>query len=306
MKVDKSFLFDNIKPFYNNSTDCFSDIQSSFLAKDYYSYLTYCEEPYLYHEREVYDLKDILSTINTLRQKSFFRDLSIRTPYILNQTKSLKRSNNNTDLLKLSTRLARSGKKITAIQLLSKSIFLILLDIKRNFLPFYKFLTFKNFLFLTSVSYFNKSSLTRLIKIFDVNFNYDNFIFKDELTKFEDFLPQNLINTSFKKFDLLFSFYIYKVDKKIFKNSRGRSGKYTFVWKYVAPYKRRVLISHWLMKEVRVAPGKKLKERVHHIFKKFILSPKETLAWKVNKFSTNYVYYHLRKSLGESCKTIMR
>jgi hypothetical protein len=27
----------------------------------------------------------------------------------------------------------------------------------------------------------------------------------------------------------LFSFYIYKVDKKIFKNTRGKSGKFTFI-----------------------------------------------------------------------------
>ena len=27
----------------------------------------------------------------------------------------------------------------------------------------------------------------------------------------------------------MFSFYIYKVDKKIFKNTRGKSGKFTFI-----------------------------------------------------------------------------
>ena len=31
----------------------------------------------------------------------------------------------------------------------------------------------------------------------------------------------------------MFSFYIYKVDKKIFKNTRGKSGKFTFIWKYI-------------------------------------------------------------------------
>ena len=31
------------------------------------------------------------------------------------------------------------------------------------------------------------------------------------------------------KLEPLFSFYIYKVDKKIFKNTRGKSGKYTFL-----------------------------------------------------------------------------
>ena len=38
-----------------------------------------------------------------------------------------------------------------------------------------------------------------------------------------------LFHETFKRFNFLFSFYIYKVDKQIYKNSRGRSGKYTFV-----------------------------------------------------------------------------
>jgi hypothetical protein len=31
------------------------------------------------------------------------------------------------------------------------------------------------------------------------------------------------------KLEPTFSFYIYKVDKKIFKNTRGKSGKFTFI-----------------------------------------------------------------------------
>jgi len=36
----------------------------------------------------------------------------------------------------------------------------------------------------------------------------------------------------------IFSLYIYKVDKFIYKNTRGKSGKFTFIWKYITPYKR--------------------------------------------------------------------
>ena len=60
------------------------------------------------------------------------------------------------------------------------------------------------------------------------------------------------------------------------------------------------------MKEVRISPGKKLKERVYFLLSKFLLTTKDTLAWKVNRFSINYVYYHLQKSLGETYKTSMR
>ena len=47
-----------------------------------------------------------------------------------------------------------------------------------------------------------------------------------------------------KALEPLFLFYIYKVDKSIFKNSRGRSGKFTFIWKYITPYKRNLLVFH--------------------------------------------------------------
>jgi hypothetical protein len=55
---------------------------------------------------------------------------------------------------------------------------------------------------------------------------------------------RSLLFQHFQHFLPMFSFYIYKVDKKIFKNTRGKSGKYTFIWKYVAPYKRNFLVMH--------------------------------------------------------------
>ena len=39
----------------------------------------------------------------------------------------------------------------------------------------------------------------------------------------------NLFYRNFNKLDILFSFYIHKVDKHIYKNSRGKSGKFTFI-----------------------------------------------------------------------------
>jgi len=38
-----------------------------------------------------------------------------------------------------------------------------------------------------------------------------------------------LLYKTFKKLKPLFSFYIYKIDKNIYKNTRGKSGKFTFL-----------------------------------------------------------------------------
>ena len=73
----------------------------------------------------------------------------------------------------------------------------------------------------------------------------DNYkLLHNEIMKPENITLNQLLINTFKKFNFLFSFYIYKVDKQIYKNSRGKSGKYTFVWKYLAPYKRNLLILH--------------------------------------------------------------
>jgi len=66
---------------------------------------------------------------------------------------------------------------------------------------------------------------TQDVKHITINFNTYSIIF------------QNLV-----RFEPMFSFYIYKVDKKIFKNTRGKSGKYTFLWKFIPPYKRQFFV----------------------------------------------------------------
>jgi hypothetical protein len=101
----------------------------------------------------------------------------------------------------------------------------------------------------------------------------------------------------------MFSFYIYKVDKKIFKNTRGKSGKHTFIWKYVTPYKRMFLVMHWLLKELRVKQGRSLTDRLDLLLKSIIVSPKTTWAYKVKKFSHNYVYRNSRQTLAETYRT---
>lgn len=133
------------------------------------------------------------------------------------------------------------------------------------------------------------------------NIHKTNYI--DIVTKWNDkkILFRNLI-------DLLpmFSFYIYRVDKQIFKNTRGRSGKYTFIWKYVATYKRQFLVMFWLAKELRMMPGRSFPERLLQLLRTFIFSPKKTLIFKVKKFSNNYVYRNCRHTLAEHYRTVTK
>ena len=259
-----------------------------------------------YFERELFEIRDLLKNFNIINQKAFFKELNVQTPHVLNKTNSLKRTNNTTDLMKFAVRLSRSGFKTRSVKMISEALFQVFSEIKIKFSPIYSFIDIKNLFYFYTIYYSNTNSAFNIEENDIINLNHDHLIKSSYLIKSEDMLPDSFIKASFKKFNLLFSFYIYKVDKNIYKNSRGRSGKFTFVWKYIAPYKRKSLIAHWLMKEVKVSPGRKLIERVYFILNKFLCSPKDTLAWKVNRFSLNYVYYYLRKSLGESCRTVMK
>jgi len=104
----------------------------------------------------------------------------------------------------------------------------------------------------------------------------------------------------------MFSFYIYKVDKQIFKNTRGKSGKYTFIWKYVTQYKRIFLVMYWLLKELRMMPGRTLRDRLRAILYTFIFRPNKTWIHKIKKFSNNYVYRNCRHTLAENYRTVTK
>jgi hypothetical protein len=110
----------------------------------------------------------------------------------------------------------------------------------------------------------------------------------------------------FAKVEPIFSFYIYKVDKKIFKNTRGKSGKYTFIWKYIPPYKRKFFVFAWLIRELRLKNGNNLSERLQNLFDLFGNQPTKTWAYRVKRFSYNYVYRNCRFTLAETYRTVTK
>lgn len=238
---------------------------------------------------------------------SFFRDNSIDVPRCFTKTKSVRRSINQIDLLKLNNYLMRDGKRLKVFKHLSSSLWSILNDYKSKNLKTYKtnltwrdiYLTFN---YLTYDADRHKSlpaakeelttyghTMLPIGKFIEDEWNFNTLIFKNMY----QMLP-------------LFSFYIYKVDKKVFKNTRGKSGKFTFIWKYITPYKRLFLVMHWLLKELRIKPGRSMADRLGATLQALCLSPKKTWMWKVRKFSHNYVYRNSRKTLAESYRTVTK
>lgn len=113
----------------------------------------------------------------------------------------------------------------------------------------------------------------------------------------------NKLNYQLRSLKPLFHFYIYKVDKQIYKNSRGKSGKYTFLWKYIQPFKRSNFLLSKLAKDIRFDSAKTLNNRIMNIFLNYSTSINKTFIYKSIRFSNNYVFFNSKNTLLQNYKT---
>lgn len=238
---------------------------------------------------------------------SFFRESNVDVPRCFRKTLSVRRSINEIKLLKFNNYLMRHGKRL--------SVFTSLVDVlHQKFHDPYHLdertlklnYSWKSVFLLLNFALKHDQNTKLLPHLTEEPTSY-NHLFTPTA---KAILPEWDFNKWLFKnvYDILpmFSFYIYRVDKKIFKNTRGKSGKFTFIWKYVTPYKRMFLVMHWLMKELRIKPGRHLKERLTSLIHSITVSPKSTWIYRVKKFSHNYVYRNSRQTLAENYRTVTK
>jgi hypothetical protein len=63
---------------------------------------------------------------------------------------------------------------------------------------------------------------------------------------------------------------------------------------------------HWVIKELKIKPGRNLRERLMALVKTVTLSPELTWVYKVKKFSHNYIYRNARRSLAEHYRSVTK
>ena len=305
--IERHYEFESDKNIY---------LQQVHVSETFYSdKLKHClsiyEDSLFYNDLwENYSNYDSINDFDFLKSSSFysfFNHNKIDIPKCFKYSTSLRRSSNQVTLLKFSNYLMRHGDRNKYLKFLVKFLWKFFEDLKFIKLkPYRSYNNWKDvYIALSSLS-FNK-----------VNYGVMSFKSEEALTFGHKFLNTskeigfdwNIRNLIFKNLQYLspiFSFYIYKVDKKIFKNTRGKSGKYTFIWKYVSPFKRLFLVMQWLMKELKLKPGKTLSDRLYTTLNTLILSPDKTWIYRVKKFSHNYVYRNSRRTLAESYRTVTK
>ena len=83
----------------------------------------------------------------------------------------------------------------------------------------------------------------------------------------------------------------------------GKSGKYVFVWKYVAYYKRIYIALRWIAKEIKFNQDRKISDRLIRTFVNMEKDIESSFAWKSKVFSHNYVFKNFKKTLMLTLKT---
>jgi hypothetical protein len=228
---NKKLVIELARPFYNNRTDIQIIKKNLYSDLDITTHNFYKDYQYNNYLRDGVGLKNLFSPLSDTRFKIFFKSLAIDTPQVLNTTTSLKRKNNDNNFRQLAIRISRHGKRTNALNLVLNALFNIFKETRTSSLGSGRVFSFNEYYlystFFLKAGYHNPPKL--LYNLDKANLNFEVGIEENCLFKPEELSPENLFRASLKVFNFLFSFYIYKVDKSIYKNSRGKSGKYTFV-----------------------------------------------------------------------------
>lgn len=255
---------------------------------------------------------------------SFFINNNIDVPTCFKKSKSLTFKTFELPLIRFFNLIMRKGQRDKTTRFFLKKIlnrFNYWENYPRHQIPenqkkLYDFNIFsKNYRNITKFDSFTKSknflNLIYTLFFFEKNFE-KNFFFTPFSTKFKSleirssFFFKNCFLKPFIEVNPVFSYFIYNVDKNIRKYSRGKSGKYTFVWKYISPYKRLFLTMRLFAKELKFRGERQFFERFLGSINVLENDFKNSFVYQSKTFSHNYVFKNFKKTLLISLKTISK
>ena len=285
-------------------------LQEEFFKEKLQHCLSLTDSKQFYEELEdgygIYETEESFEYLNYSTFTMFFDEIAVDIPRCFKKTYSVKRSINELELLRFNNYFMRHGLRYKSFSFFSKTLWSLIMNSREGGFIVGAAATSWRDIYLTFASLTFNGTYNNLKFPIDetTTFNHkQNDIFKNiEFT----WVIRRLLFQHFQSFLPMFSFYIYKVDKQIFKNTRGRSGKYTFIWKYITSYKRNSLVMHWLLKELRITPGRTLEDRLKTLIINMSTNPKTTWIYRIKKFSYNYVYRNCRQTLAESYRTVKK
>lgn len=241
---------------------------------------------------------------------SFFATQMIDIPYCLKKVKYAHSSLAANPKLRLSSMLLRHGKRlkvskaysISAQNLsfrhfsnrtLQKSVqewdFIYLIFANRKFSKTFKGLA-------TPYS-------SRLANRFEL-FNNRGELFTSKTRVTSDYFWFNeLLVHEILSYSPGFSFFVNSVNKLKRRHSRGKSGKYEIIWKYVPRYKRLLVVLRWLAKDVQFQKSKTFQQRLERSLETLLFDRSNHLVYQLRQFVHKFVFHRYRKTLLKTLHT---
>ena len=258
--------------------------------------------------QEAIETTTVVDTFLFRRQstiKSFFNSQFVDIPVCFQKSKSLYSLTFEIPLIKTMNILMRSGLRGKVLKVLTTSFQTVLSQIHNTLTtPNYTHWTQLHFLINTllltpqytlKLPHLNKELTLPLFK--GDRLDYDSY-YRNYKTSTQSLFFENL-----QKHAPIFSFYIRKVDKSIRKNSRGKSGKYTIIWKYVPAYKRLYVLVRWFLRDLKFQKVKSFEERFIKILETFLYTPNVSFLVRLRKFVHNFVFYNFKQTLLKHLKS---
>lgn len=231
---------------------------------------------------------------------NFFSTNLIDIPRCLQKSYLLYKPIFNTPHLKFLNILMRKGYKEQMFSTVFKTFVTHYLTQTRNqcidllqILPFltttfldknydYQTLKYQKFNFLQSAKSINQQYLTH-----------------PQTTRWDIFL-----NSLVDKYKPLFMFKVQKVDKMTRKHSRGKSGKYVILWKYVPLYRRIYTVLRWLIQDISFQKAYRFETRFLKTITTLLETPKKSTVVKCRNFNHQFVFKNFKKTLLKTLQTV--
>ena len=235
---------------------------------------------------------------------SFFSTNLIDVPKCFKGIKSLYRLSHTLPIVKFTNLLMRKGFKERVFRLLSRTAILYLNQhLQTHFLTQTQSTGWANiFLTFSTLHMQSSNQLTYSNNIQRFYLNTLHLLHNDVRYNSSRLSPQEFFFSTMVDITPTFNFYVYKVNKSKRKNSRGKTGKYTIIWKYIAPFKRLYLTFRWLLRDLKFQKARNFEERCSKLWYIIATNLFDSFAARVKKFSHKFVFRNYRRTLLNSLK----
>ena len=228
----------------------------------------------------------------------FFERQNTDVPSCFKKSRSLRRFNFETPLIKFTNYLTKCGNKEKTFLYIAEAQQLVLNfeGLKQKLTNTY-YDSWLSLYFLFNNSSFFKSK--NFYVSFDKYLNITNdYFFKKKIKYHSYFSTKQQFTLKLLFFTQpLFTFSLYQLSKKARKVGKKKNTKYIFIWKYVPAYKRKNLLLKLIANDVKFNPGYTLKERLINLLSGLATNQASTNVAQTINFTNHYVFKNLRRTL---------